>query len=152
LIIGSGGKSAVVTLVERTTRFIMLGKLPNGHNTDKVVRVLTQMIRRLPVELRKSITWDQGKEMAAHQRFTIDTNIDVYFCDPHSPRMRGSNENSNGLIRYYLAKSTNLNHHSQDDLDCYAALINDRPRQTLNWQRPSNALQALIDQHGALTG
>lgn len=152
LIMGKNNGSAVVTLKERTTRFTMFGKLPNGHSTEEVTACLKRLVGRLPTQLRISLTWDQGKEMADHQKFTMDTNMSVYFCDPHSPWQRGSNENLNGLGRQYMPKGTDLSVHSQEDLDNYARKINRRPRQTLGWMKPALAFQELIDQNVALTG
>ena len=110
LIIGKGGRSAIGTLVERSSRYVMLFRLPNGRSAEAVRTGLTRVIATLPAELRKTLTWDQGKEMADHLRFTTDTNMEVYFCDPHSPWQRGSNENTNGLLRQYFPSKTDLSH------------------------------------------
>jgi len=139
LICGKGG-SAVATLVERHSRFVMLVALPDGHTADVVADALAAKITELPAQLRRSITWDQGKEMAQHARFTIETGVPVYFCDPRSPWQRGSNENTNGLLRQYFPKRSDLRPHSQDHLDYVAAELNDRPRQTLAWRSPSLTL------------
>jgi IS30 family transposase len=136
--------SAVATLVERKTRFVMLIALPDGHRADQVADALTARITTLPEQLRRSITWDQGKEMAQHARFTIDTGVTVYFCDPRSPWQRGSNENTNGLLRQYFPKRTDLRVHTQADLDAVADELNNRPRQTLGWMSPSQALDEVL--------
>ncbi len=135
---------AMATLVERKTRFVMLIALPDGHAADVVADALAAKIVELPDQLRRSLTWDQGKEMAAHARFTIDTDIPVYFCDPRSPWQRGSNENTNGLLRQYFPKRSEIAHYTQADLDAVAAELNDRPRQTLGWQSPSQALDEAL--------
>jgi IS30 family transposase len=135
---------AMATLVERTTRFVMLIALPNGHSADVVADALAANITELPEQLRRSITWDQGKEMADHARFSIQTGVPVYFCDPRSPWQRGSNENTNGLLRQYFPKRSEIAHYSQADLDDVAAELNDRPRQTLGWRSPSQALDEAL--------
>jgi IS30 family transposase len=140
LIMGRANKTCIGTLVERQTRFVMLLHLPPGAGTADVIPALTAKIRQLPVELRKSLTWDQGFEMRWHQRFTFDTGVQVYFCNPHSPWQRGSNENTNGLLRQYFPKGTDLSVHSEEHLDAVARQLNGRPRQTLGWKTPSEAL------------
>jgi IS30 family transposase len=136
--------TAVATLVERQSRHLMLIALPDGHRAELVADALAQNITRLPDQLRKSLTWDQGKEMAAHARFSVETGLPVYFCDPRSPWQRGSNENTNGLLRQYFPKRTSLAPYSQDDLDAIAAELNGRPRQTLGWMKPSEALDLAL--------
>ncbi|HYN35086.1 MAG TPA: IS30 family transposase [Ilumatobacteraceae bacterium] len=145
LIIGAGGRSAIGTLVERTTRFVMLLHLPNGHSAAEVNAAMAAKIAELPAALVRSITWDQGTELARHRQFSIDTGVDIYFCDPHSPWQRGSNENTNGLLRQYFPKSTDLNTHDAAHLDTVADQLNGRPRKTLNWKTPAEALANLLD-------
>jgi IS30 family transposase len=144
LIIGRASRSAIGTLVERQTRFVMLVALPHGRTAEAVRVALAERILALPVELRRSLTWDRGTEMAEHVRFTIDTGVQVYFCDPHSPWQRGSNENTNGLLRQYFPKGTDLSAHSQAHLDAVARELNGRPRQTLGWLKPSEALAKVL--------
>ena len=134
----------MATLVERKSRFVMLIGLPNGHTADVVADALAAKIVELPSQLRRSITWDQGKEMAEHARFSVETGVPIYFCDPRSPWQRGSNENTNGLLRQYFPKRTDLTLHSQADLDAVAAELNDRPRQTLGWRSPSQSLDEAL--------
>jgi len=136
--------TAIATLVERRSRFVMLVELPNGHSADVVADALAQHITALPQQLRRSLTWDQGKEMAAHTRFSVATGVPVYFCDPRSPWQRGSNENTNGLLRQYFPKRSDLAPYSQHDLDAVAAELNGRPRQTLGWMTPSQALDQAL--------
>jgi IS30 family transposase len=131
--------TSIGTLVERHSRYVILVKLPNGHGALAVRQAMTKRILTLPAQLRRSITWDQGKEMAEHTQFTIDTGVQIYFCDPKSPWQRGSNENTNGLLRQYLPKSTDLSQCTQRELDTIARSLNTRPRQTLGWMTPSQA-------------
>jgi IS30 family transposase len=137
LIVGRGGRSAIGTLVERSSRYVVLLHLPDGRTADHVRLALTRQLSGLPAELRRTLTWDQGKEMAEHVRFTIDTNIAVFFCDPHSPWQRGSNENSNGLLRQYFPKNADLSIYTRAELSAVARQLNNRPRQTLGWMKPS---------------
>ena len=144
LIVGTGGSSAIVTLVERSTRYVMLGHLPGGHTAEEVRDVLVRLIGSLPQHLRGSLTWDQGAEMARHKQFTIATGVPVYFCDPHSPWQRGSNENTNGLLRQYFPKGTDLGVYSPEDLEHVAQELNGRPRKTLDWKNPAQRLRDLL--------
>lgn len=131
--------SSIGTLVERHSRYLLLFKLPNGHGAEAVRKAMAKRIIGLPTQLRRSITWDQGKEMAEHVQFTVDTGVQIYFCDPKSPWQRGSNENTNRLLRQYLPKSVDLSQASQRELDAIARSLNTRPRQTLHWMTPSQA-------------
>jgi transposase, IS30 family len=135
--------SHVATLVERHSRFCMLVKVP-GKDTATVVAALSQKVRQLPATLRRSLTWDRGLEMAQHKSFTVATDVKVYFCDPQSPWQRGSNENTNGLLRQYLSKKADLSCYSQSDLDEIALRLNQRPRKTLGFQTPADRLQASV--------
>jgi IS30 family transposase len=155
LILGLGS-SAIGTLVERTTRFTMLLHLPRmpehgaprvkngpalaGHGAEAVRDAIAKSITTLPQQLRRSLTWDQGAEMAQHARLRVEIGLPIYFCDPHSPWQRGSNENTNGLLRQYFPKGTDLAKHSANDLDAVAAALNSRPRKTLGWNTPAEAL------------
>ena len=144
LLIGTENKSAVATLVERQTRYVLLARLGHDRTTAHVVDALKARIAELPAHLLKSLTWDQGQELAAHKRFTSDTGIQVYFCDPRSPWQRGSNENTNGLLRQYLPRKLDLATRSQLELDQIAADLNSRPRQTLQWRTPAEKMEALL--------
>ena len=148
LIIGKDCKSAVGTLVERTTRYVLLLHLAQGRDARLVEQAMRQAITALPADLARTITWDQGIEMSCHAQFTIATDIPVYFCDPHSPWQRGSNENTNGLLRQYLPKGTDLSVHSAADLAQIAASLNNRPRKTLGFMKPSEKLAELLAHTG----
>jgi IS30 family transposase len=136
--------SGIATLVERSTRYCQLVALPDGHRAEAVRDALARSIGQLPSQLRRSLTWDQGKEMLEHLQFTVDTGIQIYFCDPKSPWQRGSNENTNGLVRQYFPKRTDLNRFSQEQLDAVAAELNERPRQTLDWATPAERLAEVL--------
>jgi transposase, IS30 family len=144
LVIGKGQKSAVATLAERASRFCLIIALPYGRSADKVADALADRVLALPAALRRSLTWDQGREMADHAAFTLETGLPVYFADPHSPWQRGTNENTNGLIRYYLPRGTDLALHTQADLDAIADKLNARPRKTLGYKTPAEALNDLL--------
>jgi IS30 family transposase len=144
LVVGPSN-SGIVTLVERTTRYALLGRLPGSRDSQTVNEVLVRLISTLPVELAKSLTWDQGTEMAGHKAFTIMTGCPVFFCDPHSPWQRGSNENLNGLIRDFYPKGTDFNTITDDDLAETQRLLNIRPRQTLDFRSPHAMLNRLIN-------
>jgi len=146
LIMGSNN-TQIATLVERNTRYVMLVKLDNG-KTETVVNALIKNAHKLPQELYKSLTWDRGKELAAHKRFTLATDINVYFCDPQNPWQRGSNENTNGLLRQYLPKGTDLSLHSQAKLNAVARRLNERPRKTLNYETPAERFNACVASTG----
>ena len=135
--------SQIATLVERHTRYVMLAKV-NGKDTETVINALIKQARKLPAELYKSLTWDRGSEMADHQRFTLATDIKVYFCDPQSPWQRGSNENTNGLLRQYFPKGTDLSIHSQAKLNAVARQLNERPRKTLEYRTPAERFNQCV--------
>jgi IS30 family transposase len=160
LILGLN-RSAIGTLVERTTRFVMLLRLPPmdghgveprvkngpplaGHGAEAVRNAIAETIMTLPAQLRRSLTWDQGAEMAQHAQLRIDTGLDIFFCDPQSPWQRGTNENTNGLLRQYFPKGTDLSRHARGDLDAVALALNTRPRKTLGWKTPAEALDELL--------
>jgi IS30 family transposase len=158
LILGLGS-SAIGTLVERSTRFTMLLHLPPmtdqgprvkngpalaGHGAEAVRGAIAETITTLPEQLRRSLTWDQGAEMAQHAQLRTGTGLEIYFCDPHSPWQRGTNENTNGLLRQYFPKGTDLSRHSPDDLAAVAAALNSRPRKTLGWKTPAEALDEFL--------
>ena len=146
-LIAGSNNSYIATLVERHTRYVMLAKVKNK-DTESVVSALIKQSKQLPDELYKSLTWDRGKELADHERFTLETDIDVYFCDPRSPWQRGSNENTNGLLRQYFPKGTDLSVHSQTKLNAVARQLNERPRKTLEFETPAQRFNACV----ALTG
>jgi IS30 family transposase len=136
-------KSYIATLVERSSRYTLLVKL-SGNDTQTVVGAITRKIIELPEQLKKSLTWDRGMELAQHKQFTIDTDIKVYFCDPKSPWQKGTNENTNKLLRQYMPKKTDLSVYSQEQLDRMAAELNDRPRKTLSFLSPSQKISAVL--------
>jgi IS30 family transposase len=144
LIMGGGNKSAIGTLVERSTRFVMLLHVPNGYDALQVRDAMIATIHTLPAQLRRSLTWDRGNEMARHADITLATDMAIYFCDPHSPWQRGSNENTNGLLRQYFPKDTDLTVHSPAHLTAVAAELNERPRQTLGWISPAQSLNRVL--------
>jgi IS30 family transposase len=160
LILGLGS-SAIGTLVERTTRFTLLLHLPRmaaygelarikngpalaGHGAEAVRAAITRTIITLPEQVRQSLTWDQGAELAQHVNLRIDTGLQIYFCDPHSPWQRGTNENTNGLLRQYFPKGTDLSLHSADDIAAVAMTLNSRPRKALGWKTPAEALNQYL--------
>lgn len=146
LLLGRG-HTRIATLVERKSRFVILVKLPSG-DTHTVVRALSRRVRKLPKQLRRSLTWDRGSEMTRHKEFSLATDVKVYFCDPHSPWQRGSNENTNGLLRQYFPKKTDLSVHSQAHLDRIALRLNQRPRETLGFSTPADTLSAYVASTG----
>jgi len=144
LITGTQNKSAIGTLVERATRYVMLLHLPEGHGADAVQEAMVEAMSRLPETLRKTLTWDQGKEMTNHAQIAAATDLDIYFCDPHSPWQRGTNENTNGLLRQYFPKGTDLSGYHPEYLEFVANRLNTRPRKTLEWKTPAEALDELM--------
>jgi IS30 family transposase len=142
-LIAGSNNSYIATLVERHTRYVMLAKIKNK-DTESVVSALIKQSKKLPDELYKSLTWDRGKELADHERFTLETDINVYFCDPRSPWQRGSNENTNGLLRQYFPKGTDLSVHSQTKLNAVARQLNERPRKTLEFETPAQRFNACV--------
>jgi transposase, IS30 family len=150
LVEGAGGRSQIGTLVERSTRFTMLVPLPEGRSAPAVAAALTPVIAGLPGALRRSLTWDQGTEMAAHRQVSVAADCAIYFCDPHSPWQRGSNENTNGLLRQYFPKGTDLSAHTPQHLQAVADELNGRPRKTLGWKTPAEALAEFLDSQAAL--
>jgi IS30 family transposase len=148
LVIGAGNRSAVGTLVERTSRYMLLLHLPGDHGAEAVDAAMRRAIAKLPGELFRTITWDQGGEMARHAAFSLDTGIQIYFCDPHSPWQRPTNENTNGLLRQYMPKGTDLSGFSEADLDAIARNMNDRPRKVLGAMKPVERLSAILAHTG----
>jgi IS30 family transposase len=144
LLLGPDNRSAIGTLVERSTRYVMLVHLPGCHDAESVRDALIHTVAQLPAHLTRSLTWDQGSEMGRHHEFTVATNIPVYFCDPASPWQRGTNENTNGLLRQYFPKGTNLAGHTPKALAAVAAELNSRPRKTLDWETPAERLHRLL--------
>jgi transposase, IS30 family len=144
LLMGTGNKSAIGTLVERSTRYLMLFPLTEGKSAEDVRIAMTRVIQTLPASLRRTLTWDRGVEMAEHVRFKIDTGVQVYFCDPHSPWQRGSNENTNGLLRQYFPKGMDLSKVTAEQLQAAADGLNGRPRETLGWKKPTEKLAELV--------
>lgn len=148
LLMGKSNKSAIGTLVERSTRFVMLFPLRDGKTAVDVREAMTETIQKLPGALKRSLTWDQGREMSQHVKFKIDTGVDVYFCDPHSPWQRGSNENTNGLLRQFFPKGRGLSRVTDAELQRAADLLNGRPRETLGWKTPAEKLAEVVASTG----
>jgi IS30 family transposase len=144
LITGTANRSAIGTLVERTTRFVILLHLPGAHDAVSVRDAMVEAVESLPARLKRSMTWDRGAEMAGHVEFTMATDMPVYFCDPRSPWQRGTNENTNGLLRQYLPKGTDLSVHGTDELEAIADELNARPRKTLGWLTPAQSLARVL--------
>jgi IS30 family transposase len=142
-LIAGSGNSFIATLVERNTRYVMLAKVGNK-DSNSVIQALIKQSRKLPKELYRSLTWDRGCEIAGHKKFTLATNVDVFLCDPHSPWQRGSNENTNGLLRQYFPKGTDLSIHSQAKLSAVARQLNERPRKTLGYETPAERFNACV--------
>jgi len=149
LLIGKANRSAVGTLVERATGYALLVALPDGYKPEQVAPALAAKIKTLPDSLRRTLTWDQGPEMRDWKQVRVDTGIEIYFCDPHAPWQRGSNENTNGLLRQYFPKGTDLRIHTEKDLDRVADELNDRPRKRLAFYKPSEKIAELLELHGA---
>ena len=147
-IMGKGNSPAIATLVERTSRHVILQRLPYDHTAERTAYALTTAMSRLPALLKRSLTWDQGREMARHATFTTLTDIPVFFCDPHSPWQRGANENTNGLLREYFPKGIDLSSYDHNHLDAVAFELNGRPRQTLGWMKPSEKLNTILLEAG----
>ncbi len=145
LICSAANKSAIGTLVERSTRFTILLHLPDGHDAEHVRQAVIRKMQYLPKLLRNSLTWDQGSEPALHKRISTTLDMQVYFRDPHSPWQRGTNENTNGLLRQYFPKGTDLSAYPEDYLDAVAEELNDRPRKTLGYRKPSEKILELIN-------
>ncbi len=156
LILGKAGGSAIGTLVERSSRFVMLVHLPKRRTAPDFADALIPVLKTLPEQLRRSLTWEQGKEMALHKQIALEAEIDLFFCDPRSPWQRGSNENTNGLLRQYFPKTVSLRQFTPDDLDEVTRKLNSRPRKTLDWHTPAERLEELLCGHpisrGATTG
>ena len=152
LLMGKNGKSAIGTLVERKTRFLMLLQLPHGRSAIDVEEAMLVATKRLPQALWKSLTWDRGSEMARHAEIKLATGLDIYFCDPAKPWQRGSNENTNGLLRQYFPKGGDVSDYTQSDLDVVAAEMNSRPRKTLDWVSPAEALDKLLSDASLAAG
>jgi IS30 family transposase len=144
LIYGAGTRHAIGTLVERTTRYVMLLHLPDGHSAERVRAAMADKVQELPASLVKTLTWDNGAEMAKHVRFSIDTGVSVYFCDPNKPWQRPTNENTNGLLRQYFPKGSDFSILTEAELDAAAASLNTRPRETLGWDSPAEALAKVL--------
>ena len=144
LLLGGTGKGAVLTLVERSSRYVLLAPLPGRHTAEIARMTLSELITTLPLSLRRSITWDRGSEMAQHAQFSTETGIPIYFCDPQSPWQRGSNENTNGLLRHYWPKGSDLRDLSSTQCEDVALRLNTRPRPTLDWQTPAQALNTRL--------
>jgi len=149
LLVGRSGKSAIGTLVERATRYLVLLHLPNGSGAEEIEKAITSATHDLPPTLWKSLTWDQGKEMHNHTQIKIATGLEVYFCDPRSPWQRGTNENTNGLLRQYFPKGEDLSHHGPSHLAFVSAQMNRRPRKTLGWLNPNQALIRLLSEESS---
>ncbi len=144
LLLGQGGRSAIGSVVERRSRYVLLLRLPEGRTAEPVRRALAERMATLPAQLRRTLTWDQGKEMAEHVRFRIDTGIPVYFCDPRSPWQRPTSENTNGLLRQYFPRGTDLGRYTQRALDAVARGLNGRPRHALDWRKPSEVFAQTV--------